>query len=84
MRDAVRLLEVLSDAALRQARTSPRPSGLPGIERAVAHLQAREPLTRAIAGLVPPRTAELLAVDLASLSTRAALPAGAAWRRAQQ
>jgi hypothetical protein len=36
-------------------------------------MQAGEPLARAIAGLVPPRTAELLAGELPSLATRAAL-----------
>jgi hypothetical protein len=56
MSDAARLLEVVREVALRHENLAEalRQSGLPGIEHASAQLQSGEPLTRAIAGLVPP------------------------------
>jgi hypothetical protein len=56
MSNAARLLEVVRDAVLHHEDLAAalRQSDLPGIERAVAQLQAGEPLTRAISGLVPP------------------------------
>jgi hypothetical protein len=86
MSDAARILEVLRDAAGRgdDLANALQASGLPSVETAIAKLRAGEPLPRAIAGLIPARTAELLAGGLPPLAVRAALLADEAWRQSQR
>jgi hypothetical protein len=86
MTDTARVLEVLRDAASRgeDLVAALRGCGLPGADQAGDRLAAGATLPQAIAGLVPPRIASLLAGGIPPLATVAALLADEAWREAER
>ncbi len=86
MSDAARLLEMLRDAAMRgdDLAAALRACGLPDAERAAERLAVGATLPEAVTGLVPPRTAALLAGGIPPLATVAALLADEAWRSAER
>ena len=86
MSDAARVLEVLRDAAARgdDLVAALRSCGLSGAARAADRLAAGATLPAAVAGLVPARTAVLLAGGIPPLATVAALLADEAWRQAER
>ena len=84
MSDTARLLEVVRDAAVRgdDLVAALRGCGLPGATVAADRLAAGATLPAAVAGLIPARTAVLLAGGIPPLATVAALLADEAWRQA--
>jgi hypothetical protein len=86
MSDAARLLDVLAAAAQRgdDLAAALRGSGLPGAATAAARLEQGAALPEAVAGLVPPATAELLGGSIPPLATVATLLADEAWRAAER
>lgn len=78
-----RILDVVRDAAARgdDLAVALRASGLPGTAVAADRLAAGATVPEALAGLLPPRLAALLAGGLPPLATVAALLADEAWRR---
>src|SRR5271156_4849247 len=86
MSDVARVLEVLRDTSSRgeDLVAALRACGLPGANQAGDRLAAGATLPQAVAGLVPPRTAALLAGGIPPLATVAALLADEAWRAAER
>lgn len=86
MSDQAQVLEVLRDASARgdDLVLALRTCGLPRAERAADRLAAGATLPEALAGLVPPRTAMLLAGGIPPLATVAALLADEAWRQSER
>jgi hypothetical protein len=86
MSDVARVLEVLRDAAARgdDLVVALRDCGLPGAHAAAERLATGASLPQAVAGLVPPLLAVLLAGGIPPLATVAALLADEAWRQAER